>query len=166
MKCSQEAQTSIPRIQDLCTVRTDYNKNLIWSASWAQMVWSMVMKPVNKLIRPTSKVHPHGARSWFYAQLLNSLLRASSLFSSTRIFYILFYAHLLYSLLRASSVFSSTRIFLILTLSKESHRTWSDKPQMKYESSKTPDNTPSPLGKLRSNSVWYNCHTAQGVSTD
>ena len=112
VKYSQEAQTSIPQIQDLCTVRTDCIKNLIWSAPWARMVWSMVMKPV-WLIRPTSKVHPHGARSWFYAHLLNSLLRASSLFSSTCIFYILFYAHLLYSLLRASSWFSLSAKSLI-----------------------------------------------------
>ena len=149
MKYSQEAQTSIPRTQDLCTLRTDCNKNLIWSGPWARMVWSMVMKPVSKLIRPTSKVHPHGARSWFYAQLLNSVLRASSLFSSTRIFYILFYAHLLDS-------HSRQRVSLNLV--------WQASNEVREF--KTPDNTPSPLGKRWSNSVWYNCHTAHGVSTD
>ena len=102
--------------------------------------------------------------SWF-VRPVKSTPTAHGL-DSTRSFLILFYAHLLYSLLRASSIFSSTRIFLILTLSKESHWTGSDRPQMKCESSKLQTIHPVLWEKRRSNSVWYNCHTAHGVSTD
>ena len=129
---------------ELTVIRTWYGR--VHGHEWCEAWWWN--QSVSWFVQPV-KSTPHGAWSWFYAQLLNSVLRASSLFSSTRIFYILFYAHLLDS-------HSRQRVSLILV--------WQASNEVL--GFKTPDNTPSTLRKRRSNSVWYNCHTAHRVSTD